>query len=146
MKLLTSTIAAVVLAAALCAPALAGGSVAGGAVWQSGNGATSSGAAVLLSTTTAVPVLPATVGVSAFGVFAQGGGYALTADGTFSFVNNAIGIGYGIGKFGAGHAGGVATGFLLHQIAPRTSVELRGYFPNGDKGSTAYFLGLRFSL
>jgi hypothetical protein len=130
MKLLTSTIAAVVLAAALCAPALAGGSVAGGAVWQSGNGATSSGAAVLLSTTTAVPVLPAT----------------LTADGTFSFVNNAIGIGYGIGKFGAGHAGGVATGFLLHQIAPRTSVELRGYFPNGDKGSTAYFLGLRFSL
>ncbi|HUA09516.1 MAG TPA: hypothetical protein VMA98_09600 [Candidatus Acidoferrales bacterium] len=126
--------------------ALAGGSIAGGIYSESGNGQTATGGGVLLSTTSTLPLLPATIGLSGFAPLARGGGYAVTVDGTFSFVNNAIGIGYGIGEFGGAHASGTATAFVLHKIAPLTSVELRGYFPMGSHAATAGFLGLRFTL
>jgi hypothetical protein len=140
-----SPISVAILVAAT-APALAGGSVAGGAFTQSGNGQSGTGAGVLLSTTNSLPILPVTFGLTGFVPLAKGGGYALTAEGTFSFVNNAIGIGYGIGQFGGAHASGTFTGFLLHQIAPRTSLELRAYVASGSHAVTAGFFGLRFAL
>jgi hypothetical protein len=131
---------------AASAPALADGSIAGGVFTQSGNNQSGSGGGVLLSTTSPLPILPATLGLTGFVPLAKGGGYAVTADGTFSFVNNAIGIGYGVAKFGSGNSTGTVTAFLLHKIAPFTSVELRAYVPTGANGATAGFLGLRFSL
>ncbi|HEX8806875.1 MAG TPA: hypothetical protein VF741_07990 [Candidatus Aquilonibacter sp.] len=148
MKTLLTRISSIglVMLATATAPALADGSVAGGAFTQSGNGQSGTGGGVLLSTTDSMPILPATIGLTGFVPLAPGGGYAVTVDGTFSFVNNAIGIGYGIGQFGGAHASGTFTGFLLHQIAPRTSLELRAYVASGSHAVTAGFFGLRFNL
>jgi hypothetical protein len=145
-RIFSASILTALLGAALCAPALAAGSIGGGIYTQSGNGSSSTGGGAIISTSAPVPVVPIQVGVTGFVPLAQGGGYAVTVDGTFSFVNNAIGVGYGIGQFGAGHSGGTATGFLDHKIAPFTSIELRGYVTTGTKGSTAFFGGLKFSL
>ncbi len=148
MKTLLTRISwsAFVMIVAATAPALAGGSVAGGVFTQNGNGQSGTGGGVLLSTTDSMPILPATLGLTGFVPLAKGGGYAVTAEGTFSFVNNAIGVGYGVGQFGGAHASGTFTGFLLHQIAPRTSLELRAYIATGSHAVTAGFFGLRFNL
>ena len=145
-RIFSASILTALLGAMLSAPALAAGSIGGGIYTQSGNGQSSTGGGVIVSTSTSVPLVPIGIGVTGFVPIAQGGGYAITADGTFSFVNNAIGIGYGIGQFGAGHSGGTATGFLDHKIAPFTSLELRAYVTTGTKGSTAFFGGIKFSL
>lgn len=145
-KVLTSSLTAALLAGAICAPAYAQGSVGGGIFTQSGNGQSSTGAGVIVSTSTAVPALPVSVGLTAFGALSRGGGYAATLDGRFAFGSDAIGVGYGVGQFGAGHSGGTATLFYDHKIAPLTSLELRGYKTTGAQGSTAGFAGLKFSL
>lgn len=134
------------IAFAISTPAFAAGSIAGGVYVENGNGQSVTGGGVLLSTTSPLPLLPATIGLTGFLPLARGGGYAVTVDGTFSFVNNALGLGYGIGQFGGARGSGTATAFLLHKIAPFTSVELRAYFPAGSHAATAGFLGLRFSL
>lgn len=138
--------ATLALACACAAPAFAQGSVGGGIFTQSGNGQSSTGAGVLLSSSDPVPILPATVGITGFLPLARGGGYAVTVDGKFSFVNNAIGVGFGVGQFGGAHAGGTATVFVDHKIAPLTSIELRAYRTLGAQGATAGFAGLIFSL
>ncbi|HTU70386.1 MAG TPA: hypothetical protein VMF11_08680 [Candidatus Baltobacteraceae bacterium] len=148
MKLSVARTAFVTLGLCLAtsAPAFAGGSVAGGLYTETGNGASATGPGIMLGTTSAMPLLPATIGLTGFLPLARGGGYAATVDGTFSFVNNAIGIGYGIGQFGAGHSGGTATAFLDHKIGPLTSLELRAYRTMGAYGAAAGFVGLKFSL
>ena len=128
------------------APALADISGGGGGFVGNGNGLSTSGAAVFLSTDKAVPVLPASVGLTGFAPLAHGGGYAVTVDGRFSVLGNALGVGYGIGQFGGAHAGGTFTAFFDHGIAPLTSLELRGYQTTGTNSSTAGFLGVRFSI
>jgi hypothetical protein len=113
---------------------------------QSGNGGSSTGTGIIISTGKAVPILPVSLGVTGFVPFAQGGGYALTLDGRFSFGSDALGAGYGFGQFGAGHAGGTATAFFDHRIASLTSIEFRAYRTTGSQGSTAGLLALKFSL
>jgi hypothetical protein len=148
MKHLSSrmSLALLALAFATSAPALASGSVAGGIFSQSGNGQSSTGAGVLLSTSSAVPVLPVSVGVTGFVPLAKSGGYAVTVDGTFALGGNAIGVGYGLGQFGGARAGGTGTLFFDHRIAPLTSIELRGYSTTGTRGVSAGLLAVKFSL
>ena len=135
-----------VLACTAVAPALAGGSIAGGVYTSGGNGTAATGAGVMLSTSNAVPLVPVSVGLTGFAPLARGGGYAVTADGRFALGGDALGVGYGVGQFGGAHSSGVATAFFDHQVAPLTSIELRGYFPTGTHAATAGFLGLKFSL
>jgi hypothetical protein len=144
-QLVTLSLAAL-MAAALTATASAQGSIGAGIYTQSGNGESSTGGGFIVSTATAVPILPVSVGLTAFGVASRGGGYAVTLDGRFAVGSDAIGVGYGLGQFGAGHSGGTATLFFDHKVAPLTSIELRGYKTTGAEGSTAGFLGLKFSL
>lgn len=120
--------------------------VGGGVTTQSGNGSSSTGAGIIVSTGQAVPILPVSIGVTGFVPLVTGGGYALTLDGRFSAGGNAFGVGYGVGQFGAGHSGGTGTIFLDHKIAPLTSIELRGYKTMGSQGSTAALLAIKFSL
>ena len=145
-KRMTILAAALALACATATPALAGGSAGAGIFTQSGNGQSSTGAGLILSSSNGVPVIPVSVGLTGFVPLASGGGYAVTVDGKFSFGRNAIGAGYGIGQFGAAHSGGMATLFLDHKIAPLTTFELRGYRTMGGQGATAGFAGLTFSL
>jgi hypothetical protein len=145
-RIVQATLAAGALAACLTAPAIAQGSVGGGIFTESGNGQSSTGGGILLSSSAAVPVLPVSVGLSGFGVLAKGGGYAVTLDGAFLVGKDAIGVGYGIGQFGAAHSGGTGTIFFDHKIAPLAAVELRGYRTTGAEGGTAGYLGVKFSL
>ncbi|HET9030335.1 MAG TPA: hypothetical protein VFN49_09160 [Candidatus Aquilonibacter sp.] len=140
-----AAIAALILASSTV-PALAQGSIGGGVYTSSGNGTTSSGAGVLLSSGVGVPLVPFSVGVTAFAPIAKGGGYAATVDGTFAAGKNAVGVGYGFGQFGSARAGGTATLFFDHQLAPFTTLELRGYQTTKSGGGTAGFLGLKFSM
>ena len=143
-----ASIATAGFAAALLAtaPAFADISGGGGGFVGNGNGLSTSGAAVFLSTDKAVPVLPASVGLTGFAPLARGGGYAVTVDGRFAALGNAFGVGYGIGRFGGARAGGTFTAFFDHSIAPLTSLELRGYQTTGANSATAGFLGVRFSI
>jgi hypothetical protein len=145
-RLFTSSLAVAAIAAALTAPALAQGSVGGGVFTQSGNGQSSTGGGIILSTTAAVPVLPVSVGLTGFGALSKGGGYAVTLDGAFLVGKDAIGVGYGVGQFGAGHSGGTGTIFFDHKVAPLTSIELRAYRTTGGQGATAGYAGVKFSL
>jgi hypothetical protein len=145
-RIFTIALAAVALAASLGAPALAQGSIGGGIFTESGNGQSSTGGGLLLSTSAAVPVLPVSVGLTGFGALSKGGGYAVTLDGAFLVGKDAVGVGYGIGQFGAGHSGGTGTIFFDHKIAPLTSIELRAYRTMGAQGSTAGYAGVKFSL
>jgi hypothetical protein len=146
VRFLKHSALATIIAGAISAPAFAGGSAGAGVFTQSGNGSSSTGGAVLLSTSNALPVLPASIGLTGFAPLAKGGGYAVTLDGSFAIGKDAIGVGYGLGQFGAAHSGGTATVFFDHRVAPFTAIELRGYRTNGANGATAAFAGLKFSL
>jgi hypothetical protein len=146
VRFLTTSALAVTLAGALAAPAFAQGSIGGGIFTQSGNGSSSTGAGIILSTGAALPILPVSLGVTAFGAISHGSGYAITADGKLGFGGTSVGVGYGLGQFGAGHAGGTATIFLDERVAPFTAIELRGYRTTTAHGSTAAFAGLKFTL
>ncbi len=137
---------AAALTALTSLPAQADVSAAGGLFTQSGNGQSSTGTAVLLSSGRSVPIVPVSIDATGFASLARGGGYALTLEGRFAAAGNAIGAGYGVAQFGGAHSGGTFTAFLDHTIAPLTSLELRGYRTTGASGATAAFLGLRFSL
>lgn len=139
-----AAIAAIILASA--APAFAQGSIGGGVYTSGGNGTSSTGAGVLLSSGVGVPLVPVSVGVTGFVPIAKGGGYAVTLDGTVAAGNNAFGVGYGFGQFGGAHSGGTATLFFDHKLAPLTTLELRGYQTTTSGGGTAGLLALKFSL
>jgi hypothetical protein len=147
-KTLALALAALFIAAAIFSPrtALAQGSAGGGVLTESGNGQSSTGGALFIGTGAAIPVVPVEVGVTGLVPLITGGGYAVTVEGRFAFAGNALGVGYGIGRFGNAPAGGTLTAFLDHRVAPLTSVELRLYRTTGAQGTTAGFLGLRFSL
>ena len=139
-------LAAALFTGVTAAAARADISAGGGVYTSSGNGASSGGPAIFLSTGKAVPVLPASVDLTGFAPLGRNGGYAVTLEGRFAAAGNAIGAGYGIGQFGGARAGGTFTLFLDHAIAPLTSIELRGYQTTGSSSSTAGFLGVRFTL
>lgn len=145
-RLFTTFTLAAALAASVAAPALAQGSIGGGIYTQSGNGSSSTGGALIYSTSNAVPLVPLSVGLTGFVPVAQGGGYAVTVDGKFAIGRDAIGVGYGIGQFGAGHSGGTATIFFDHRLNSMLSFELRGYRTTSAQGATAGFAGLTFTL
>lgn len=125
---------------------LAAISIGGGAFTAGGNGQSATGGAVILSTSSAVPVVPVSIGLTGFVPIASGGGYAVTADGRFAFGGDALGVGAGFAQFGGAHSGGTVTAFYDHKLAPLTSLELRGYFPTGSREATAGFLGLKVTL
>ncbi len=133
---------------ALCAaPAIAQGSIGAGVYAGSGNGQSSTGAAIVIGTSASIPVVPVSVGVTGFAPLARGGGYALTVDGTFAASkSDAFGVGYGIGQFGESKAGGTFTLFYDHRLAPLTTLEIRGYKTAVAGGGTAGFVGLKVSL
>lgn len=134
------------LLATTAAPVLAAGSIGGGLYAGGGNGQSTTGAAILIGTSAGVPVVPVSVGATAFAPLARGGGYALTLDGTLAYGKDAFGAGYGIGQFGGARAGGTLTAFYDHQLAPFTTLELRGYKTVAAGGGSAAFLGVKFSL
>lgn len=140
-----AAIAALVVAS-IAAPALAGGSIGGGVYTTGGNGTSSTGAGVLLSSTAGIPLVPVTVGVTGFAPLAKGGGYAVTLEGTFASGDNAFGVGYGVGQLGGARSGGTATAFYDHKLAPFTTLELRGYQTTTTGGGTAGLLAVKFSL
>lgn len=120
---------------------------AGAGVWsQSGGTRNSTGAAALISTGRAVPVLPAEVQFTGLIPLANGGGYALTAEGRAGAAGFYGGAGAGIGRLGGNDAAGVLTAFVGKGVAPLTSVELRGYKETRSGGASAVFAGLRFSI
>ncbi len=145
-RVISTFVAAVACAAFASAPALADISAGGGVFAGSGTGQSTSGAAVFLSTGKAVPVVPASIDLTGFAPLARGGGYALTLEGRFAALGNAVGAGYGVGQFGGSRSNGTFTVFVDHAVAPLTSLELRGYQTTGADSATAAFLGLRFSL
>jgi hypothetical protein len=136
-------------AAALPLPSRAAVSIAGGGYLQSAP--STSGAAVLLSSSAAVPKVPLEVQGSLLVPLTGTGGYAATAE-----IRGLTGGGYGGAYVGAGagignlssnrSAGTVLTFFAGKSIAPLTSVEIRIYKQTQDTGATAGFIGLRFSF
>lgn len=141
-----SLIAASAATLALASPALAQGTIGGGVYTSGGNGQSASGAAIELGTTAGIPVVPVSVGLTGFAPLARGGGYALTLDGTVAFKSDAVGVGYGVGQFGGARSGGTLTAFYDHQLAPLTTIELRGYRTMTGGGGTAGYVGLKFSI
>jgi hypothetical protein len=142
-----------VISAAACAAILAlstlsapAATVGGGVFTGGGNGQNATGAAVLAGTNAGIPLIPVSVGVTGFAALAQNGGYAVTLDGALAFKADAVGVGYGVGKFGNAAAGGTVTAFFDHGLAPFTTLELRGYKTTAASGGTAGFIGLKFSL
>jgi hypothetical protein len=129
------------------APAGAG-TISGGAglFTQSGNGASSTGGAVFLSSGRAVPVLPASIDVTGLLPLGGKGGYALTVEGRAGAAGFYGGAGVGVGQLGGAKSTGIFTAFVGAKVAPFTSLELRGYTAAGNTGANAALLGLRFQL
>jgi hypothetical protein len=124
-------------------------SVAGGG-WV-GTSPSQSGGAVMLSTGQALPVVPIGIQGTLLIPITKQGGWAATAEirglSGGGFGGAYVGAGAGVGDLAIGQRyGPVVTIFGGKAIAPRTSVELRLYQGLQKGGSTAGFLGFRFSL
>lgn len=133
----------------MCSPAMASVSVAAGGFAQ--DRPAKSGAALILSSGASIPAVPLEVQGSLLFPAISGGGYAATAE-----IRGFTGGGFGGGYVGAGAGvgnltsdrttGPVFTVFAGKSVAPFTSIELRIYRSTADKGATAGFLGVRFSI
>ncbi len=146
-KHLISLAATGAVLACSASPAFAQGSIGGGVYAGSGNGRSTTGAAIMIGSTAGIPLVPFTLGVTGFAPLARGGGYALTLDGTFAASKtDAFGGGYGVGQFGNAASGGTLTAFYDHRLAPFTTLEVRGYKTMAAGGGTAGFIGLKVSL
>lgn len=124
-------------------------SVAGGA-WV-GTSPAQSGGAIMLSTASSIPVVPIGLQATLLVPVTRQGGYAVTGEirglSGAGFGGAYVGAGAGIGNLAIGRRNGpVVTIFGGKEIAPHTSVELRLYQGLQAGGTTAGFLGLRFSL
>lgn len=147
-----STFAAAVwfaLAFGAAAPAHADVSVAAGA-WG-GTSPGQYGAALMLSTSSSIPTVPVGLQATLLAPVTRQGGYALTGEirglSGAGFGGAYVGVGAGVGDLSVGRSvGPVVTVFGGKGIAPHTSVELRLYQGLQGGGTTAGFLGLRFSL
>ncbi len=130
-------------------PARADVSVAAGG-WL-GTSPSQTGGAVMLSTASSIPVVPLGLQATILAPITNRGGYAITGEirglSGGGFGGAYIGAGAGIGNLAIGRTNGpVVTVFGGKGIAPHTSVELRLYQGLQVGGTTAGFLGLRFSL
>ncbi|MEO9170426.1 MAG: hypothetical protein ABI282_00045 [Candidatus Baltobacteraceae bacterium] len=113
--------------------------------------ASQTGGAILLSSAAPIPALPIEIQGTVLLVATPLGGYAVTGEirglSGGGFGGAYIGAGAGIGTLSANlNAGPVFTVFAGKPVAPFTTVELRLYKGTQSGGSTAGFLGLRFSL
>lgn len=130
-------------------PALATVSVAGGG-WV-GTSPAQSGGALMVSTSQALPVVPIGIQGTLLIPITKQGGWAATAEirglSGGGYGGAYVGAGAGVGDLAIGQRyGPVVTIFGGKGIAPHTSIELRLYQGLQGGGSTAGFLGLRFSL
>lgn len=124
-------------------------SVAGGG-WV-GTSPAQSGGAVMISTSSSIPVVPISLQATLLVPVTRQGGYAITGElrglSGAGFGGAYVGIGAGIGDLSIGRTTGpVLTVFGGKPIAPHASVELRLYQGLQAGGTTAGFAGLRFSL
>ncbi|HEV7179974.1 MAG TPA: hypothetical protein VGN11_08885 [Candidatus Baltobacteraceae bacterium] len=109
------------------------------------------GGAVLLSSAASVPSLPVEVQGTLLVPITSQGGYALTGEvrglSGGGFGGAYVGAGVGFGTLSASRqTGPVLTVFVGKPIAPYTTIELRAYQSTRDDGTTAGFLGLRFTF
>lgn len=109
------------------------------------------GGAVLLSTAASVPSLPIEVQGTVLVPITEQGGYAVTAEvrglSGGGFGGAYIGGGVGIGALSEDRQNGpVLTVFVGKPVAPSTTIELRAYKGTRTNGTTAGFLGLRFTF
>lgn len=142
-------ILSVVLTFAMPARARADVSVAGGA-YVTGT-PSQTGGAVLLSSGASIPALPIEVQGTVLLAATEHGGYAVTAEvrglSGGGFGGAYVGAGAGFGNLSSGSGTGpVLTVFAGKPIAPLTTIELRLYQGTQTGGTTAGFLGLRFSF
>jgi hypothetical protein len=124
-------------------------SVAGGGYISSNP--SESGGAVLVSSAASVPALPIQLQATVLVPITEQGGYAVTAEirglSGGGFGGAYVGAGVGIGDLSVDRQSGpVVTIFAGKPIAPQTTVELRLYKGTRAGGSTAGFVGLRFSF
>jgi hypothetical protein len=146
---ITTLLLACVLAAACIAPAIADVSIGAGGYTSSSPSAT--GGAVLLSTGASIPATPVDVQATLLVPLAKNGGYALTGE-VRGFTGGGfggayIGAGAGIGNLSADQTPGpIFTVFAGKKVAPFTSIEIRLIKSTRSGGTTAGFLGLRFTF
>ncbi len=124
-------------------------SVAGGAFFT--GSPSQAGGAILVSSAASVPSLPVAVQGTILVPITQQGGYALTGEirglSGGGFGGAYIGAGGGFGSLSAGReTGPVLTLFVGKPIARSTTIELRAYKATRNGGTTAGFLGLRFTF
>jgi hypothetical protein len=137
------------IAAATSLPARADISVAGGAYTSTSPSAT--GGAVMISSGASIPAVPVELQATLFVPLAKQGGYAITGE-VRGFTGGGfggafVGAGAGIGNLSANQAPGpVFTVFAGKQIAPFTAIEIRVIQSTREGGTTAGFLGLRFTF
>ncbi len=147
----TIVVVPMLLVALACgtARALADVSVAAGG-WV-GTSPGQSGGAIMLSTAASIPVVPVGLQATLLVPVTSQGGYAITGEirglSGGGFGGAYVGVGAGIGNLAIGRTTGpVVTIFGGKGIAPHASVELRLYQGLQTGGTTAGFLGFRFSL
>jgi hypothetical protein len=124
-------------------------SVAGGG-YISGNPSTTGGA-VLLSSAASVPTLPIELQATLLVPITSQGGYAVTGEvrglSGGGFGGAYVGAGIGVGNLSLDRTTGtVLTAFVGKPIAPFTTFELRVYKGTQTNGTTAGFLGVRFTF
>ncbi len=133
----------------LGAPARADVSIAAGG-WL-GTSPSQTGGALMLSTASSIPTVPIGLQATVLAPITNRGGYAVTGEirglSGGGFGGAYVGAGAGIGNLAIDRTTGpVVTIFGGKGIAPHTSIELRLYQGLQSGGTTAGFLGLRFSL
>jgi len=150
MRISALTLIAVILTiVGLRAPALADVSAAGG-VYATDTPSQVGGAAIF-STAESIPALPIQLQASLLVPVTKQGGYALTAEirglSGGGFGGAYVGAGIGVGTLSSNRTPGpVLTVFAGKPIAPLTTIEVRIYRGTQQNGSTAGFLGVRFSI
>ncbi|MHB8147676.1 MAG: hypothetical protein ACYDGM_10515 [Vulcanimicrobiaceae bacterium] len=142
-------IAIIVTIVGLRAPALADISAAGGA--YATDAPSQVGGAVIFSTAESIPALPIQIQASLLLPATKQGGYALTAEirglSGGGFGGAYVGAGLGVGTLSSSRTPGpVLTVFAGKPIAPFTTIEVRIYRGTQNNGTTAGFLGVRFSI
>lgn len=143
------TLVACVWAAGSVLPAHAAVSVAGGALVT--GTPSSTGLAAMVSSGASIPRYPLEVQATVFLPLVRPGGYAVTGEirgfTGGGFGGAYVGAGLGFGNFSLDRqTGPVLTVFAGRQIWPQTSVEVRLVKGTRELGTTAGFLGLRFTF
>ncbi|MGH7738218.1 MAG: hypothetical protein ACREMP_10200 [Candidatus Tyrphobacter sp.] len=139
------------LLATACTSAAASAAVSVAVGGWTGTSPSETGGAVMLSTSSSIPVVPVGLQATLLAPLTRQGGYALTGEirglTGAGFGGAYVGIGAGIGNLAIGRTTGpVVTIFGGKSIARHVSIELRLYQGLQTGGTTAGFAGVRFSL